>query len=151
MNNTTPRIILFDGVCNFCSASVRFVIKRDSKQLFKFCSLQSAIGKRLLTQTDLRSDLQPNDLQKNTLSSMILLESHRAFTKSSAALTVAKHLDWPWPLLYAFMIVPKSLRDAVYDFIGNRRYHWFGKRDSCWIAPEAHKNRFLDFDNLRGK
>lgn len=157
-------IILFDGVCNLCSASVQFVLKRDSKELFQFCTLQSAIGKRLLEQYGLQhyglhhNDLQNHGLQNHRLqstdlkstgsSSMILLARQKALTKSSAALTIARYLDWPWPLLYGFIVVPKFLRDAVYDFIGKRRYQWFGKRDTCWIAPHTYKNRFLDNDNF---
>jgi len=142
-NPQQSRIILFDGVCNFCSASVQFVIKRDSKQTFQFCALQSNVGKQLLEQ----QGLQNYALQNNHLSSMILLEPEKALTKSSAALTIAKYLDWPWPLLYGFIIVPRMIRDAVYDFIGKRRYQWFGKRDSCWIPPPAQRKRFLDHNS----
>jgi predicted DCC family thiol-disulfide oxidoreductase YuxK len=118
-------IILFDGVCNLCSASVQFVLKRDSKELFQFCTLQSAIGKRLLEQYGLQhyglhhNDLQNHGLQNHRLqstdlkstgsSSMILLARQKALTKSSAALTIARYLDWPWPLLYGFIVVPKFL------------------------------------------
>ncbi|MCG6971345.1 MAG: DUF393 domain-containing protein [Gammaproteobacteria bacterium] len=146
MNNTSqPPTILFDGVCNFCHASVQFVIKRDSKQIFRFGSLQSDAGKRLLQEHGLHDNrLQGNDSQENDLSSVILLQRQKVFTKSSAALTIAKYLDWPWPLLYGFIIVPTLLRDAVYDFIGNRRYRWFGKRDECWIPPQPVQHRFID-------
>jgi predicted DCC family thiol-disulfide oxidoreductase YuxK len=162
-----PYIILFDGVCNLCCASVQFVLKRDSKKIFRFGSLQSIAGQQLLEQYGLQSyglhdpvlkdhDLQShgwqnswqNGLPNNGSSSMILLERQKVFTKSSAALTIAKYLDWPWPLLYGFIVVPRFLRDAVYDFIGKRRYQWFGKRHTCWIAPDSHKNRFLDDDNI---
>ena len=138
-------IILFDGVCNLCSASVQFVLKRDSNAVFQFCSLQSDTGKQLLKQYDLQNyevlDQRP---QNNNSASMILLERQKALTKSSAALTVAKYLDWPWPLLYGFIIVPKFVRDAVYSFIGNRRYRWFGQKESCWIPPQPVQHRFLD-------
>ncbi|WP_455212262.1 thiol-disulfide oxidoreductase DCC family protein [Kaarinaea lacus] len=141
-------IILFDGVCNLCSASVQFVLKRDSKELFQFCSLQSNAGKRLLKKYGLQNfELQSNVLQHAGSSSMVLLQDGKSFTKSSAALTVARGLRWPWPLLYGFIIVPKFLRDAVYDFIGNRRYRWFGKKNNCWIPPHPMKHRFLDNTN----
>jgi len=158
-------IILFDGMCNLCSASVQFVLKRDSKELFQFCSLQSDTGKQLLEQYGLQNygltsqglqnqrlqnqSTQNNELQNKDSASMILLEQQKALTKSSAALTVAKNLDWPWPLLYGFIIVPKFLRDAVYDFIGNRRYRLFGKKESCWIPRQTVQHRFLDNANSR--
>jgi predicted DCC family thiol-disulfide oxidoreductase YuxK len=146
-NAGLPPTILFDGVCNLCHASVQFVIKRDSKQRFRFGSLQSDAGKRLLQEHGLHDiGLQSHDAQENHLSSVILLQQQNAFTKSSAALTIAKYLDWPWPLLYAFMLVPKLLRDAVYDFIGNRRYRWFGKQDQCWIPPQPVQHRFIDYE-----
>jgi predicted DCC family thiol-disulfide oxidoreductase YuxK len=142
-----PPIILFDGVCNLCHASVQFVIKRDSTQRFRFGSLQSDVGKRLLQEHGLHGNqMQKKNSPANDLSSMILLHRRKAFTKSSAALTVAKYLDWPWPLLYGFIIVPKFLRDTVYDFIGNRRYRWFGKLDQCWIPPQPVQHRFIDSD-----
>ena len=134
-----PPIILFDGVCNLCSSSVKFVIQRDSKARFRFGSLQSQAGQRLL---------EAHGLHDITLSFVILIQHHKTFAKSSAALTIARQLDWPWPLLYGFMLVPRFLRDAVYDFIGKRRYQWFGKRHACWIAPDLHKNRFLDDDDI---
>jgi predicted DCC family thiol-disulfide oxidoreductase YuxK len=81
---------------------------------------------------------------------VVLLDGENVFFKSSAALTIAKYLNWPWPLLYGLIIVPKFLRDAVYDFIGNRRYRWFGKRAECWIPPDTQIDLFLDYDD-RGK
>ena len=137
MNNPEePPIILFDGVCNLCSASVRFVIQRDSAERFRFGSLQSNAGRRLL---------EAYGLHDNPLSSVILINQQKAYTKSSAALAIARLLDWPWPLMYGFIIVPKFARDAVYDFIGNRRYRWFGKQDRCWIPPQPVAHRFIDY------
>jgi predicted DCC family thiol-disulfide oxidoreductase YuxK len=83
-------------------------------------------------------------LEDSGLSSMILLHRSRAYRKSGAALRIARMLDVPWPLLYVFIIVPRVLRDWVYDFIGARRYDWFGKSDRCRVPDEGHKDRFLD-------
>jgi predicted DCC family thiol-disulfide oxidoreductase YuxK len=158
MNNATqPAIILFDGVCNLCRGSVKFVIKRDSKERFQFGSLQSIAGKRLLQEHGLHdyglleTDLREAGLQDYGSTSVILLQRQKAYTKSSAALTIAKQLDWPWPLLYGFILVPKFLRDAVYDFIGKRRYRWFGKQDRCWIPPQPVQHRFIDNEDLDHK
>jgi predicted DCC family thiol-disulfide oxidoreductase YuxK len=128
-------VILFDGVCNFCNASVQLVIRNDSGRRFKFCAIQSDIGQKLM---------KDYGLENSGLSSMILLQNGRAYRKSGAALRIAKQLDRLWPLLYVFIIIPRPLRDKVYDFIGNRRYRWFGKRETCWVPDEALKARFLD-------
>jgi predicted DCC family thiol-disulfide oxidoreductase YuxK len=111
--------------------------------------LQSIAGKRLLQEHGLHDyELREADLQDYGSTSVILLQRQKAYTKSSAALTIAKQLDWPWPLLYGFILVPKFLRDAVYDFIGKRRYRWFGKQDHCWIPPQPVQHRFIDNKDL---
>lgn len=124
-------IILFDGVCNLCTASVRFVIARDSRRRFRFASLQSAAAERLLGERD-------------QLESMVLVADGKSYRKSTAALLIAKRLDGAWPLLAAFLVIPRPLRDAVYDFIGRRRYRMFGKRDVCWVPRPDLAERFLD-------
>jgi len=128
-------IILFDGVCNFCSSSVQFVIKRDPKGIFSFCQLQSSKGKELLSQ---------HGIIDNNLTSVILIQNSKAYKKSSAALQVARQLNKAWPLLAIFLFVPPFIRDRVYDFIGNHRYKWFGKKQACWIPDKNISSRFLD-------
>ncbi len=128
-------IVLFDGVCNLCNAAVRFIIKRDKKNLFKFTSLQSAFG---------QSVLQKFHLSDEPLNSFILFEKGKVYKRSTAALMVAKQLSGGWPLLYAFMIVPPFIRDAVYNFIANNRYKWFGKKDACWIPTRALQSKFIE-------
>ena len=124
-------IILFDGVCNLCTASVRFVIERDSRRRFRFASLQSASAERLLGARD-------------QLESMVLLADGRTYRKSTAALLIAKRLDGAWPLLAVLLAIPRPLRDWVYDWIGRRRYRMFGKRDVCWTPRAELAERFLD-------
>ena len=133
MNNRP--IILFDGVCNFCSSSVQFVIKRDPKGKFSFCQLQSPKGKALL---------KLHGVSDNDLSSVILIQNNKTYQKSSAALQVARQLNKAWPLLSVFLILPAFIRDQVYDFIGNHRYKWFGKKAVCWIPDKNISGRFLD-------
>jgi len=135
MPSENKSIILFDGVCKFCHASVQFVIKRDSKNQFIFCPIQSARGQELLKQYR---------LTESGLTSMILLQDKKAYRKSSAALRIAKHLRMPWPLLFGFIAVPAIIRDKVYDFIGNHRYQWFGKYDSCWVPDDESRKKFID-------
>jgi predicted DCC family thiol-disulfide oxidoreductase YuxK len=124
-------IILFDGVCNLCTASVRFVIERDSRRRFRFASLQSAAAERLLGARD-------------QLESMVLVADGKTYRRSTAALLIARRLDGAWPLLAVFLAIPRPLRDAVYDFIGRRRYRMFGKRDTCWAPRPELAERFLD-------
>lgn len=131
----TNPVILFDGVCNLCNASVQFVIKRDRKNTFRFASLQSAIGQKLLQQVG---------LHQQSLYSVIVIQNGKVFQRSRAALEIARSMDGLWPLLYIFIIVPPFIRNAVYDWIARNRYKWFGVQQSCLMPTPAMKERFLD-------
>src|SRR5699024_559956 len=126
------KIILFDGECIFCNRNVHFIIKRDPQALFQFASLQSEIGKRLLS----RYEVPTNE------NSLILLENKTYYSKSTAALKISKHLSHVWKLFYIFILIPKPFRDNVYEIIANNRYKWF-KKDTCMIPSSEIKNRFL--------
>jgi len=128
-------VILFDGVCNFCNSSVQFVIKRDPKQQFRFASLQSEFGQQVLAQ---------HQLPQNDFNSFILLQEGNIYTKSTAALKVAKQLSGLWPMLYGFIIIPPFIRNAVYSFIAQNRYRWFGKRAACMLPSPHQRQLFLD-------
>jgi len=127
-------IVLFDGVCKFCSASVQFVIRRNSRANIMFCQIQSVPGQHLIAEYGL-TDLG--------LNSMVLIHHGKSHIKSSAALHIATLMDMPWPLMFAFIIVPPFIRHRVYDRIGRRRYQWYGKRDACWVPDTEIQNRFL--------
>ena len=128
-------VILFDGVCNLCTASVRFVIARDKRRRFRFASLQSPVAERMLG---------PDIETGGRLGSVVLVLGDRTFRKSSAALRTLWMLDGLWPLLAVFLIVPRPIRDWVYDWIGTRRYRFFGKRDVCWVPRPELTELFLD-------
>ncbi len=128
-------IILFDGVCNLCSGSVQFIIKRDPDAYFKFASLQSDFGQR---------QLQEFGLSRTSFHSIILIRGDKVYQRSDAALEIARKLNGAWPLLYGFKILPRFLRDAVYNLIGRNRYKLFGKKDACWIPTPELKSRFKD-------
>lgn len=130
----TKSIILFDGLCNFCDHSVQFVIKRDPDDEFLYASLQSKSGKEFLKNQD--SEIQNID-------SILLVTNEKIYTKSSAALKIASKLSAHWYLSGIFFILPKPLRDSVYDFIAKRRYQWFGKYDSCKIPTSEQRSKFL--------
>ncbi|MBK5212505.1 MAG: thiol-disulfide oxidoreductase DCC family protein [Flavobacteriaceae bacterium] len=128
------KIILFDGVCNLCNSSVNFVIRHDKEDVFKFATLQSEIGKELVSKFS---------IDTSKVDSIILIDGEKHYEKSSAALHIAKQLSGAYPLLFGFMIVPKIIRNAVYDFIARNRYKWFGKKESCMIPTSELRTKFL--------
>jgi predicted DCC family thiol-disulfide oxidoreductase YuxK len=131
--NNKP-IVLFDGVCNLCTGSVQFVLKRDKEKKFMFASLQSGYGQGLLKQFDLPAD---------TYNSFILYQDGNIYTRSTAALKLFGQLKgWKW--VKVCWAVPKFIRDAVYNLIAMNRYKWFGKKEECWLPTPDLKARFLE-------
>jgi predicted DCC family thiol-disulfide oxidoreductase YuxK len=128
-------VILFDGLCNLCNGSVRFIINRDAKAYFRFASLQSPFG---------QYTLHKFGLPVNQLYSIILIKDGILLQKSNAALEVAKNLDGLWPAFFAFKVIPRFVRDWIYDIISANRYNWFGKKDACMIPTVELKSRFLE-------
>ncbi len=125
---------MFDGVCNLCNGAVTYIIKRDKNNLFKFAALQSEIGAQLIAKFNI-------DTEK--VDSIILIDGDKQYEKSSAALHIAKHLSEAYPLLFGFMVLPRFIRDSVYDYIAKNRYKWFGKKESCMIPTAELKSKFL--------
>jgi len=128
MNN----IILFDGECNFCDSSVQFIIRRDVEGVFKFASLQGETGQRLLLEHHIPKDMD----------SFLLITNNKAYLKSAAALLVSRRLKGLWKLLYAFIVVPRPIRDFFYDILAKNRYKWFGKKECCTIPTPEIRSRF---------
>lgn len=132
---TQKSIILFDGVCNLCEKTVQFVIRNDRAAHFRFAPLQSAAAQELLANTRYEHD---------ALSSVLLLIDGKLYRKSRAALQICRRLDGGWPILYyLFAWVPTALADRIYDYIGARRYRWFGRKDECWIPTPELVARFI--------
>ncbi|AEE20484.1 thiol-disulfide oxidoreductase DCC family protein [Dokdonia sp. 4H-3-7-5] len=131
------KIILFDGVCNLCNGAITFIIQRDKNDVFRYAPLQSEVGKNLAAK---------HHIDLNKIDSIILVTEDKAYSKSTAALRIAKHLYGGWPLLAVFLILPRFLRNAVYDFIARNRYKWFGKKDACMIPTPELKSKFLDYE-----
>jgi predicted DCC family thiol-disulfide oxidoreductase YuxK len=131
--NTAPTI-LFDGVCNFCNGAVNFVIKRDKQSIIKFAALQSTAGMQLL---------QQYNLPITDMKSFVFVENGVAYTQSTAALKVCKYLGAGWPICKVFFIVPKFIRDGLYNWIAKNRYKWFGQKDTCMIPSPEVRTRFL--------
>ena len=128
------KIILFDGVCNFCNASVNFIMKRDKRDEFRFAALQSEIGIELQK----KFHLDPNDLE-----SFILIEGDKYYKKTTAALRTAKEFGFPWNLSYIFIIIPPIIRNIAYNIIAKYRYKWFGKKESCRVPSPGERSKFL--------
>jgi predicted DCC family thiol-disulfide oxidoreductase YuxK len=99
--------VLFDGVCNLCNSSVQFIIRNDRRGRFRFAALQSEAGRELLLQYQ---------LPEKALNTVVLIAGGRAFTRSTAALEIARRLDGAWPICYAAVALPRFLRDSAYDF-----------------------------------
>src|SRR6266498_2986558 len=132
MNNNKP-IILFDGVCNFCNSMVNFIISQDKKNVFLFYALQSDSGKKLLE--EYKIDWKAND-------SFVVIENDKAYMKSNATLRLYGKLPWYWKWTQVFWIVPRFIRDGVYNFIAKNRYRWFGKKEKCMVPTPATSEKF---------
>lgn len=140
-NRTAERpVLLFDGVCNLCSAWVRFVLARERRPALLFASLQSDIGRTLLEQHGLDAD---------ALDSLVLVDGDAAWTKSTAALRILATLRFPWNLVSLLRILPRFIRDAVYSWIARRRYAMFGRTAACQVPQPAQLERFLDQPEVR--
>ena len=129
------RLLFFDGVCNLCNGLVRFIIRHDKCKRFHFASLQGETGQRFL---------RTHGLAGSSLDSLVYWRKGRALMRSSAALNVARDLGGAWAVAYLFIIVPRLIRDAVYDLVAGKRYTWFGKRDSCMVPTPELRERFLE-------
>jgi predicted DCC family thiol-disulfide oxidoreductase YuxK len=134
-NTTSASIVLFDGLCNLCSSTVQRIIKSDPKKKFKLGALQSKAGESLMVS---------KNIDHFNLTTFILIENGEVFTKSTAALRIARRLNGFWPLLYGLIIVPRPLRDMVYSWVSKHRYRWFGKKTSCWVPNSDFSDRFID-------
>jgi predicted DCC family thiol-disulfide oxidoreductase YuxK len=126
-------LLLYDGVCVLCQKSVVWLINKDHKGLIQFSSLQGETAKAHLSAQELQ-----------VMSSLVLIYNQKQYHKSSAFLKLMQLLNWPYKGLYVFMLVPKFIRNAVYDVIAKNRYKWYGKHASCWLPNAADKWRFLE-------
>lgn len=129
------KIILFDGVCNLCNSSVIFILEHEPGPIFRFASIQSNAGRELLQWCGLPIDYAE---------AVVLISDGKRYLGSTAALKIGQTLKFPWSMLSSMgLIVPKFIRDWVYNQIGKHRYKWFGKREVCMIPTKNLKSRFL--------
>lgn len=129
-------LVLFDGVCNLCNGAVNFIIDRDPEGYFRFAPLQSEAAQSYLEDSHLDQEL----------GTIVLVEDGHTYVRSTAALRIARRLTGPWRLLALGLLVPRPLRDTVYDRIAANRYDWFGRRTQCRMPTPELKGRFLDYD-----
>jgi predicted DCC family thiol-disulfide oxidoreductase YuxK len=138
-----PHILLYDGVCGLCNRFVQFILRRDPHALFRFASLQSPLASRILA----RHNLNPSDL--DTVYVVVNPESENSnellLARSDAALFVLKHLGAPWPAAASLLqLLPRFLRDSVYNAIARHRYRIFGRSETCPLPTAQDRDRFLD-------
>jgi len=127
-------LLLFDGVCHLCDASVRFIVRRDPAGKIKFAPIQSPLGRELYS----RHGLDPENPD-----SMLFLSPRAAFKTSDAAIEIARTLGGAWKLALLLKPLPRVLRDAVYFFVARHRYRWFGREDACMMPTAEMKDRML--------
>ena len=132
---TKKPLVLFDGVCNLCNASVKYIIKHDKKDVFRFTALQSEVGQKIVKEFNI-------DTIK-TDSIILYSEKKEIYYKSTAALKIASHLGFPLNLLIVFFIVPPCIRNWVYNYIAKNRYVWYGKRETCMIPTPELRKKFI--------
>ncbi|MEN6670922.1 thiol-disulfide oxidoreductase DCC family protein [Psychrobacter sp. B38] len=132
---SSDKVILFDGVCKLCNAWSNFIIKHDKQRLFKLCSVQSDEGQAILLHFGLPID---------SYETMLYIEGNQAFQKSDAFFQIMANLGYPWKMIGVFKLIPRSLRDWMYDRIALNRYSLFGKYDYCTLPSPEHEAQFLD-------
>lgn len=129
------QLILFDGVCNLCEASVQYVIKHDKNDVFRYTALQSEVAQQII---------EKYEIDRTKLDSILLYAPEKGISyKSTAALKIASKLGFPRNFMVVFMIVPAFIRNWVYDYIARNRYQWYGKKDECMIPTPELKSKFL--------
>lgn len=128
------KIILFDGVCNLCNSFVQRVIKNDSKNKFKFASLQSEFGQNFM---------KNHKIDQQDFKTLILIEGEQFYVKSTAVLRIGRELNGIYKVSAILILIPRPIRDFFYHIVSKKRYSWFGKRESCWLPTPELKNKFI--------
>lgn len=127
-------VLLFDGDCAFCNGCVRWLLRHERRSRYYFAPLQSAAAAPLLAE---------HGIAAGDLSSLAVVDGGRVYRKSAAVLHLLHEAHWPWRLLRVFALVPRALRDAAYDYVGARRYRWWGRASTCVVADPAWRSRLL--------
>jgi predicted DCC family thiol-disulfide oxidoreductase YuxK len=132
-------IVFFDGVCNLCQGSIRYLIKNDKKGVLKFASLQGDYAKDFIDQKDFVDQTEIHSMQ-----SIMFFDGKNLYKKSTAVLKLSSLIGGWHQLLLLGYIIPRFLRDGLYNIVAKNRYRWFGKKDHCMLPSKELENRFLD-------
>jgi predicted DCC family thiol-disulfide oxidoreductase YuxK len=127
-------IIVFDGVCIFCSGFIKFVLRHDKSEKFRFVTAQSTLGQALY---------QHYRLDTQVFETNLMIVDGRLYTKLDAFVQVMKRLPMPWPLFAVLQVLPGFLADRLYDVIARNRYRLFGRTEDCMVPPPRMQTRFL--------
>jgi predicted DCC family thiol-disulfide oxidoreductase YuxK len=127
-------LIVFDGACVLCSGFVRFVLRHDQAGRFRFLAAQSDLASAIYRHYGLPTDVWETNL---------LLAEGVLYTKSAAGIEITTRFGGIWSLMRLLRLLPRPLRDWIYDRIARNRYRWFGRQEFCGIADPAHEDRFL--------
>jgi len=128
-------IVVFDGVCHLCSASVRFLLPRDRRRVLRYATMQSPAGQAILA----RAGLDPDAAE-----SFVLFDGKRCYTHSLAGIRVMHALGFPWNLAWVFWLIPAPIRDAAYLWLARNRYRFFGIRETCFVPRPGDADRFIE-------
>ena len=127
-------VLIFDGVCNLCAHSVKFILRHESEPRLRFVPVQSVAGARMMREFG----LSPEDTR-----TFVLVIDGKALVKSDAAVRVSRYLRGPWKLLGAVRVLPRPIRDWTYDLVARNRYRWFGRAESCMVPTPEVRARFV--------
>jgi predicted DCC family thiol-disulfide oxidoreductase YuxK len=127
-------IIVFDAMCVLCSANAQFVLRNDSRHVFRLASMQSETGTALYR----RFGMDPSDPE-----SLIVVTGDEVRRDSDAVLAIYSGLGWPWRAMTALRLIPRFVRDPLYRWIARNRYRIFGQRETCWMPAAEHKRYIL--------
>ena len=134
MTQFPDNLVLFDGVCNLCTASVQFIIRHDRAGIFYFAPLQSDIGREIC---------QSRGLDPAAVETFMLISGGRILMRSDAAIEVVSRFGGAWKFVAVLRLIPRVARDWVYSTVARNRYRWFGRTEACMIPTPKVKERFL--------
>ena len=127
-------VVIFDGVCKLCTGSLAFILRHEAAQELRFAPMQSAAGKQLM---------QKFGIDPAQMKTFVVIADGRAYVRSDAAIRVSRFLRGGWRLLRMVRVVPRPIRDYVYDLVARNRYRWFGRHDTCIVPTSELESRFI--------
>ena len=127
-------VVIFDGVCKLCTGSLTFILRHEAAQELRFAPMQSAAGKQLM---------QKFGIDPAQMKTFVVIADGRAYVRSDAAIRVSRFLRGGWRLLGMVRVVPRPIRDYVYDLVARNRYRWFGRHDTCIVPTSELESRFI--------